>query len=82
MELFLVLPVQEAFKFFFFFNLLTRIRSRFAHFFAHPCTTESSYVRAELGEVKAKIKNITSCSLRGAEPNGLGPRKLRRSLPT
>ena len=31
------------------------------------------------GEVKPKA--FTSCSLRGAESNGLGPRKLRCSLP-
>ena len=28
------------------------------------------------------FKGEVSCSLRGAESNGRGPRKLRRSLPT
>ena len=30
----------------------------------------------------SRIQNFASCSLRGAESNGLGQRQLRRSLPT
>ena len=37
------------------------------------------------GKLRQKLKlreKLTSCSLRGAESNGRGPRKLRRSIPT
>ena len=52
-----------------------------------PCsairaTPEFARLSRLKGKLRQKLKNVTSCSLRGAESNGLGPRKLRRSLPT
>ena len=67
-------------------QILTKLSPKFVRLCAVEvhimAKLQGSYAILIKGEVKAKIKNFTSCSLRGAESNGLGPRKLRLSLPS